>query len=334
VASEGGTSFSAPMVSGAISLMLAVAPTLSPAQIVEILQATAKPFPGGSTCTTAICGAGILDAGAAVRAAAALAPSANYQGLWWAAPAGAESGWGLNIAHQGDILFATWFTYDTAGNAWWLSMTANRIAPDVYEGALVQTKGPAFSAVPFDPARVTPGAVGTARLTFVDADTAQFAYTVDGISQTKTITRELFGTAPACVFGAQSNLALATNYQDLWWASPAGSESGWGINLTMQSNVIFATWFTYDVDGTPMWLSVTASNVSPGVYSGQLARTRGPAFNSVPFDPAQVTRTPVGAATFSFSDGNHATFSYSVGGVTQSKAITREVFVSPGTLCQ
>ncbi len=40
----------------------------------------------------------------------ALAAVTNYQGLWWNAPAGSESGWGINFAHQGDTLFATWFT--------------------------------------------------------------------------------------------------------------------------------------------------------------------------------------------------------------------------------
>ncbi|HEY3460791.1 MAG TPA: S8 family peptidase [Casimicrobiaceae bacterium] len=337
VKSEGGTSFSAPMVSATIALMLAVAPSLTPEQIVSILQSTAKPFPGGSACTTSICGAGILDAGAAVRAAASFtggAPSVNYQGLWWAAPAESESGWGLNLAHQGDTIFATWFTYDSTGKAWWLSMTANKVAANTYAGVLVQTQGPAFSAVPFDPARVTPVGVGNATLTFTDANNARFAYTVNGVSQTKAITRELFGVAPTCTFGTQPNLALAANYQDLWWAAPAGSESGWGINLTMQSNVIFATWFTYDVDGTPLWLSVTATSVSPGVYSGQLARTRGPAFDAVPFDPSKVTRTPVGTATFTFADGDHATFAYTVNGVAQSKAIVREVFVEPGTVCR
>jgi serine protease len=336
VASEGGTSFSAPMVSATISLMLAVAPSLTSDQIVAILQSTAKPFPPGSACTTSLCGAGILDAGAAVRAAANFtgATAVNYQGLWWAAPANSESGWGLNLAHQGDTIFATWFTYDGTGKAWWLSMTANKVAANAYSGVLVQTQGPAFSAVPFDPARVSPAGVGNATLTFDDANNARFAYTVNGVSQTKAITREVFGVAPTCAFGAQSDLALAKNYQDLWWAAPAGSESGWGINLTMQSNVIFATWFTYDVDGTPLWLSVTATNVGAGVYSGQLARTRGPAFDAVPFDPSKVTRSPVGTATFTFSDGDHATFAYTVNGVSQSKPITREVFVNPGTVCR
>jgi serine protease len=71
----GGTSFAAPMVSGTVSLMLAVAPNLTVDQVHETLLATAKPFPAGSTCDTTLCGAGIVDANAAVRAAAALAPA-------------------------------------------------------------------------------------------------------------------------------------------------------------------------------------------------------------------------------------------------------------------
>ena len=37
---------------------------------------------------------------------------------------GSEAGWGINFAHQGDVIFATWFTYDASGNAWYMSMTA------------------------------------------------------------------------------------------------------------------------------------------------------------------------------------------------------------------
>jgi serine protease len=337
VVNEGGTSFSAPMVSATVSLMLSVAPYLTVDQVHDLIVSTVKPFPPYSDCTTDRCGAGILDAGAAVRAAAAVPPppaAVNYQGLWWASPAGSESGWGINLAHQGDIIFATWFTYDTTGKAWWLSMTASRTGPNSYAGDLLTTRGPAFSATPFDPNAVTHATVGHATLAFTDANTAQFSYTVNGVAQVKTLTRELFGTAPACAFGGQPNLAAATNYQDLWWASPAGIESGWGINLTEQSNEIFGTWFTYDVDGSPLWLSVLATNTAPGVYQGPLMRTRGPAFDAVPFAPSAVTATPVGTATFTFQDGAHATFAYTVNGVSQAKAITREVFVNPGTYCQ
>ena len=82
-----GTSFSAPLVAGTVALMLSRQPLLTPAEVRSNLQATARPFPttGGSPaapqcaaptgadqlecyCTTSTCGAGMLDAHAAVLA--------------------------------------------------------------------------------------------------------------------------------------------------------------------------------------------------------------------------------------------------------------------------
>ena len=272
-------------------------------------------------------------------------PALSFQGIWWAAPAMSESGWGLNVAHQGDTIFASWFTYDLTGHGWWLVMTANKTGPNTYTGQLFETTGPAFNSVPFLPSGVIAGPVGTGTLTFTDSSIGTFDYTVQRVSmpapvhQIKTIVRQVFGTLPVCTFGTQPNLALATNYQDIWWKFPAASESGWGINLNHQSDTIFATWFTYDVDGTPLWLVVTALKTGPGVYTGDLYRTTGPAFNAVPFNPAMVVATKVGTATFTFTDGNSATFHYDITGVgpapvSQSKSITREVFTAPGTTCQ
>jgi len=335
---EGGTSLAAPMVSGVVSLILAVAPNRTAGEIRALLTSTAKPFPPGSDCTTDRCGAGILNAYAAVVAAQSAAPL-NFQGLWWNAPAASEDGWGINFAHQGDTIFASWFTYDLTGKGWWLVMTAVKTANDTYTGTLYQTHGPAFNAMPFAPKFVAT-AVGTGTLTFSDANNGTFAYTVNAISQTKTITRQVFGPLPTCTYGAQPNLALATNYQDLWWNAPAASEDGWGINFTHQGDTIFATWFTYDLDGTPLWLVVTAPKTGPGTYAGTLYRTTGPAFNAVPFAPKFVP-TAVGTATLTFADGNNAMFTYTVqlagmpSPVTQSKAVTRELFVPPaGTVCQ
>ena len=273
------------------------------------------------------------------------AAAASYQGLWWASPAQSESGWGLNVAHQGDTIFATWFTYDMTGKEWWLSITANKTSsnPDVYSGQLIQTNGPAFSAVPFDPTQVTRSVVGFGTITFTDANTGTFSYTVTTASavqaqvvtqQNKAITRQVFGTLPACSFSAQANPAATTNYTDLWWASPAQSESGWGLNLTHEGTNIFATWFTYDTDGTPLWLSSTLAQGAGQSFNGALIQTAGPAFSAVPFDPAQVTRTNVGTATLTFADGNTGTFNYTAKNVTQQKAITRQLFNPPGaTVC-
>ena len=260
-------------------------------------------------------------------------PTANYQGLWWASPAASESGWGINLAHQGDIIFATWFTYDASGKAWWLSMTAPRGNTGAFSGTLYATTGPPFSAMPFDPAQVKATPVGGATLIFGDSNNGSFAYTVNGVSQTKAITRQVFGPLPTCAT-ATGSLAAATNYQDIWWAVPPGSESGWGINFSHQGDTIFATWFTYASDGAPLWLSVTAPKTAPGTYSGTLYRTTGPPFDAMPFDSSRVMLAPVGNATLTFAGGNEATFAYSFEGVSQVKAITRQVFRPPGTMCQ
>src|SRR5450759_2357789 len=156
--------------------------------------------------------------------------AANYQGLWWNSPPGSESGWGINFAHQDNVIFASWFTYDLDGKGWWLVMTAPNTGGNSFSGSLLTVTGPAFDALPFDPSQVVGTVVGTGTLNFTDANNGTFAYTVNGISQTKNITREVFGPLPTCAFGAQPNLALARNYQDLWWKTPAASESGWGIN--------------------------------------------------------------------------------------------------------
>ncbi len=80
-----GTSFSTPIVAGAISLMLAVNPALTVPQIEQGLRVSARPHaqsalpgvaacsnanPGRCLCTTATCGAGILDVEQALRYAA------------------------------------------------------------------------------------------------------------------------------------------------------------------------------------------------------------------------------------------------------------------------
>jgi hypothetical protein len=271
------------------------------------------------------------------------ATAVNYQGLWYNPT---EAGWGINFANDGDTIFASWFTYDLTGKGTWLVMAATKTGPNTYTGSLIQGTGPAFDAVPFPPLGSPGGATvsglgGTGTLTFTDANNALFTYTVNGIMQTKAITRQLLGSAPlpVCTFGGQPNLALATNYTALWWAAPAGSEAGWGINLTHQGDLIFVTWFTFAHDHTPMWLVGTASKTAPGVYTmTQLARLTGPPFNTTPFPPLGSPGGPtfsiIGSAMFTFTDGNTATFSYTVDGVMQTKTITRQILQNPGTVCQ
>ncbi|MFT4110541.1 S8 family serine peptidase [Propionicimonas sp.] len=65
-----GTSMAAPHVSATVALLKSLDNDLSPAQLTAILSDTATPL--SSTCSSAKCGAGIVDAAAAVRAESAM----------------------------------------------------------------------------------------------------------------------------------------------------------------------------------------------------------------------------------------------------------------------
>ncbi|MEY3845812.1 MAG: hypothetical protein RJA66_79 [Actinomycetota bacterium] len=70
---EEGTSMATPVVSGVVALIYSVKPNITFDQVWEVLKATVTKFPAGSQCETKnICGVGIVNAGAAVAAAAAL----------------------------------------------------------------------------------------------------------------------------------------------------------------------------------------------------------------------------------------------------------------------
>jgi hypothetical protein len=256
----------------------------------------------------------------------------NFHGLWYRAPAESESGWGVNIAHQGDTLFVTWFTYDTDGSQMWLVGPAvQRTTGNAYSGALFRTTGPAFNSVPFNPAAVAATQVGTVILDFASSETGAFNYVVNGVSQSKPITRQVFGSQPACAAGVGG---AVRQFQDLWYA-PGGSESGWGVNVTQQGDILFAAWFTYDANGRGMWaVGPRLERTSGDTFAGPLYRTTGPAFSANPWNPAGVAATEVGTATFAFTGPDAGTFSYTVQGVSQSKAIARQVFGTPVTVCR
>lgn len=76
-----GTSAAAPFVTGVVSLMLSANPSLTPRQVKQMLVASARTFPTNvsTPCTTSECGAGILDAAAAVTLAVAAPGAATQQ---------------------------------------------------------------------------------------------------------------------------------------------------------------------------------------------------------------------------------------------------------------
>ena len=65
---------------------------------------------------------------------------------------------------------------------------------------------------------------------------------------------------------------------------------------------------------------------------GDIHRTSSAPFNA--YDPSRFGVALAGTGTFTFTDANNGTFSYTIDGVTQSKPITRYVFAAPLTPCR
>ena len=125
-------------------------------------------------------------------------------------------------------------------------------------------------------------------------------------------------------------LGYAQNYSDHWW-NP--SESGWGVTIADHETQLVALWYTYDTDGSPIWFSIDGGtfNSNRTFFSGDLYRTTGPSFDGA-FNPAAVTRTKVGTASFQFAPGGQsANFTWTIGSLTRTRPIQRLSFGSAPT---
>ena len=117
-------------------------------------------------------------------------PPIDYTDLWWNP---SESGWGLAVTQQFGVMFIAWFVYDSAGKPIWYAASncAVSATQDGCTGVLYRATGPAFSTS-FDSAQLRVFTAGTVTLTFSDTNNGTLRYTVDGVTSSKAITRQLF----------------------------------------------------------------------------------------------------------------------------------------------
>ena len=246
-------------------------------------------------------------------AGAARAETLNYQDLWWAGSQ--ENGWGVSISQQGSTLFAVMYIYDASGQPQWVVMPGGawNAAGTTYSGSLYIPSGSPYSG--YDAGRFAVGApVGNAAFEFAGTGAATLRYTINGLSGTKAITRQAFGSGPAIA-----------NYTDLWWGGM--SQNGWGISITQQGSTFFAVWYTYDAQGRPRWMVMPSGRfTAANVVSGTLYRTRGSPWLGAAYDPARLVVESAGTLTFTFADGNAANMRFVVDGVEASVAIARQSF--------
>jgi hypothetical protein len=238
----------------------------------------------------------------------------DYSDIWWAGAA--ESGWGITIAQKGLQQFNAFYVYDANGKPVWYAMSGGTWNGDYtrFSGAIYQPTGSVFSV--YDARRWQAGAaVGSGTLTFSDANNAVFDYTLNGVTARKNISRFKFGASDA---------APKIIVKDLWWAGEA--ENGWGVSIAQQDRSLFASWYTYGADGKSTWFVVSGGTWAGTIYTGELFTTTSSAWLGAQYNSAALRTQSVGTVTISFSDANNATMTYTVNGVTQSKAIMRFAF--------
>ncbi len=247
--------------------------------------------------------------GAGSSAPAAQAPG-YLSGLWWNQ---SESGWGLQVTKRRNLIVATWFTYDDTGNqVWYISPNCAMGTAVSCSGTLYIVRGGKFFGG-FDMSRARVEVAGSMQLQFNSVNSGVFGYTVGTQSRGVPITRQPVAT---------TQTTPPMNFTDLWW-NP--NESGWGMTITHQPGNMFLAWYVYNsFNGEPAWLT-SSCMTSANACDGTLYRTTGPPFNQ-PFNPSQVTVTPVGSVHISFTDPDNAVLTYTVDGVDGQKNITREVF--------
>jgi hypothetical protein len=118
-------------------------------------------------------------------------PVATYGDLWWGGTA--ENGWGVAINQQYRTLFSVWYTYDAAGRTvWYVIPGGTWTSATTFTGTAYRTTGSAWLGVPYNPTTLVTQVVGSVTFRFVDRDNALMSYTVDGVTQTKPITRQPF----------------------------------------------------------------------------------------------------------------------------------------------
>ena len=124
----------------------------------------------------------------------------------------------------------------------------------------------------------------------------------------------------------------STDYSGLWYNA---SESGWGMNVIQQEQILFITLFIYGANSQPTWFvasgaSFTSANsAGDRTYTGPLYATTGTPFSTTPFNPGSVTVAQVGTITFVGGADGTATVSYTANSSTVNKAVVRQTWAQP-----
>ncbi len=175
--------------------------------------------------------------------------------MWWNPN---ESGWGANIAHQGEIVFLTLYVYGADGKVkWYVGPSLASLGGNstfTFSGALYETTGP-YLAGTFNPANVGIRQVGNATINFDGVDHATLIYGVDGANVSKSLERQTFRS---------NNLSGSYTGAAIYTTTGCGANSGSYSNYSQ---------FVVNQTGTSVSIAASISNGIGCTYSGTYTQT-------------------------------------------------------------
>ena len=191
--------------------------------------------------------------------------SMDLSDTWWNAT---EAGWGVNINHQQDTIFLTFFLYGPGGRgAWYTGQATRRGATGrgaiIFAGDVNEFNGPA-NGTAFNPASVTGRKVGTVTFTAF-LDSATLSYSINGVDVEKVVTRQTFRINDP----SGRYVGVAKTTQSLCSPPYANGEFTNSVNLSVTTTATTFSMATQKSDG------VACQYVGTYVQTGRYARSKG-----------------------------------------------------------
>jgi len=319
-----GTSFSAPIVSGIAALMRAVNANLTPAQLIARIESSSTPFPpAGATpvcsttnsssvecaCTTGTCGAGMVNAFSAVKAAlnpiaAASIPEGFTSGAATLDASGSAAACGANIvsyawtAPTGGVHLVSGAASPqvsiTSSGSGSVTLTVTDSANNFDTAIVYFTASGASSTAPSS--AVTGASACTAPMTVTPAPptvTAAFAPASVTTNVASTLTLTLMNSNGFALTQSGLTQSLPANLMIAATPAPATTCGGASVSLTNTMSSVTLTDANIPADGN-CTITLNVTSASAGTYASTVAAnalSTGPAGSNTAGASASLTVT-------------------------------------------
>jgi uncharacterized secreted protein with C-terminal beta-propeller domain len=153
------------------------------------------------------------------------------QGQWWDPT---RSGNGFEIFSTADQVAVVWFAYSDAGRPIWYTANGSLDSLGKQAWPLLQHRWSSAG-------RESPVVVGSLRLNVHHPESAEVVWELGG-------TRGTWAIQPLIVSGVINEI----DHSGLWFDP---SNSGWGLSLAEQGDLLGGILYTYDPSGVPTWIA-------------------------------------------------------------------------------